>query len=1040
MMSNKIKRNAIKAASVGMAAMMAATPLTAFAAEETPVEGANSVEATKLVAPEGTSETYRAEGATKVAEAATKDANEKLEVAGNELQKAAGTTNPKTEVNAGEAALADVATQLDNIKNANADVVKNEGLNNTAAGDAKTVASDEKTAAQTSADEFNGHADAVATAGTVADAQAQYDAAAKAAETAQNDYNNASARLEELKGQIETNDQVVADAQAHYDAAVENADKDVAKAEEELAAAKKLATDLQTAANAEREKLAQSAAARIVAEQQARDAHVGENGKVKSGESQAFWTDNDTLFYDIIQNYYVPVVKNAKFVSADEKFTRPRANVVGATRAHDENGNYYKVVCEIDGEQQTLYMNYKVEGNKLVIFEKVFVNEDIYYYKDAKGTMHDVDTTASNVVTINSAKYLLKDNGKKTDVVEVGNTSDDGATVVTNVVDDGGFRYEVDKTTGNVVKITTGTVTKVTTTGKTLDGSEEKFNTEAEAIAAGKNAAAKDVKSGETLVEGSEQVTVGSETKYTYDVNYAAKFTATIDLSGITRTRETWRIFTNNTEDVASDIAEEEKEKYRKLIENAGFTILDTDVDVSVVDANELDETHEKEGSFLGVHYKETIKDADGYRTTDDSHITFTFTLKATPGTTYISANAWDLISSILGNRGEKESMAAANALELDGPVLSASRHVIDGKIGRATVNYTAAGVASAGKVTVTDKASATATAGEAAQASIDQTAIDLKNKLGDRATVTGRVWEDSVKAKNETAKTTYSYDKVDYKVTTSKDDVKQDIARTVYDTQDLTKLHVEGYYGNDNYTRRNGLFFEATDAGFNNFLNDYKQNKQNADNIAQKAQDAVTAYGEAQKKVQTLKNELASLKSTSVAGDDIARAEEKARIESELTAAELDLEAAKANVDAIVSRMAGLATVLENRIAFLTPAPAAPAAPAAAGGVVVGGANPAAAQGAGLVRLNPIAAPLANNTLDNGDDAAEEDVNLQQVVNSNDVTTALSDMTLEDDAKANTILGWWWLLIVAVLGGTGYTMYRKFQQKKAAEKIDKTK
>ncbi|MBQ4374042.1 MAG: hypothetical protein II785_08030, partial [Lachnospiraceae bacterium] len=72
--------------------------------------------------------------------------------------------------------------------------------------------------------------------------------------------------------------------------------------------------------------------------------------------------------------------------------------------------------------------------------------------------------------------------------------------------------------------------------------------------------------------------------------------------------------------------------------------------------------------------------------------------------------------------------------------------------------------------------------------------------------------------------------------------------------------------------------------------------------------------------------------------------------------------------------------------------------------------------------------------------ETAEEDVNLQQVVESNDVETARSDMTLEDDAKANTILGWWWLLIVAVLGGTGYTMYRKFQQKKVAEKIDKTK
>ncbi|MBQ1609227.1 MAG: hypothetical protein II092_10255, partial [Lachnospiraceae bacterium] len=176
---------------------------------------------------------------------------------------------------------------------------------------------------------------------------------------------------------------------------------------------------------------------------------------------------------------------------------------------------------------------------------------------------------------------------------------------------------------------------------------------------------------------------------------------------------------------------------------------------------------------------------------------------------------------------------------------------------------------------------------------------------------------------------------------------------------------------------------------------------------------------------------------------NDAVAIAKRAELEVALAQAENDLKTAKNTLDAITGQLTAVATDLANRIAFLTPAPAAPAAPAVAGGVVVGGANPAAAQGAGLVRLNPIAAPLANVTLDgadDADDAAEEDVNLQQVVNSNDVTTALSDMTLEDDAKANTILGWWWLLIVAVLGGTGYTMYRKFQQKKVAEKIDKTK
>ena len=186
------------------------------------------------------------------------------------------------------------------------------------------------------------------------------------------------------------------------------------------------------------------------------------------------------------------------------------------------------------------------------------------------------------------------------------------------------------------------------------------------------------------------------------------------------------------------------------------------------------------------------------------------------------------------------------------------------------------------------------------------------------------------------------------------------------------------------------------------------------------------------------MQNQLDELDKAAKSNDAVAIAK-RAELEVALAQAENDLKTAKNTLDAITGQLAAVATDLANRTAALTPAPAAPAAPAAVGGAVAVDANVAAAP-ARLVRVNPIAAPLANNTLDDADDAAEEDVNLQQVVNSDDVTTALSDMTLEDDAKANTILGWWWLLIVAVLGGTGYTMYRKFQQKKVAEKIDKTK
>ena len=396
-------------------------------------------------------------------------------------------------------------------------------------------------------------------------------------------------------------------------------------------------------------------------------------------------------------------------------------------------------------------------------------------------------------------------------------------------------------------------------------------------------------------------------------------------------------------------------------------------------------------------------------------------------------------IVSIISNAGY-EVVNAVNT----GNVKMDSK-LLDGKWGKKTffaegnttitVTFKKAGL-SAGKVTTKDGASADSKAQENANTAIASVNPSIAGVNVNKKEAT------NVRTSNATSKYAYT----DYEYTTTKSNTQNEkVSEKSYEAAQVQ--HDKGYYSNehfysyvDNKEANKGdiLLFEKSDEKFNNFLAEHKAEVAKQSSIAAKAQAATELYVAAQGRVTALQNQLDELDKDAKSNDAVAIAK-RAELEVALAQAENDLKTAKNTLDAITGQLTAVATDLANRIAFLTPAPAAPAAPAAVGGAVAVDANVAAAP-ARLVRVNPVAAPLANNTLDNADDAAEEDVNLQQVVNSNDVTTALSDMTLEDDAKANTILGWWWLLIVAVLGGTGYTMYRKFQQKKVAEKIDKTK
>lgn len=103
---------------------------------------------------------------------------------------------------------------------------------------------------------------------------------------------------------------------------------------------------------------------------------------------------------------------------------------------------------------------------------------------------------------------------------------------------------------------------------------------------------------------------------------------------------------------------------------------------------------------------------------------------------------------------------------------------------------------------------------------------------------------------------------------------------------------------------------------------------------------------------------------------------------------------------------------------------PGAPAAPAAGGAGVAANVAPAAVEAATTDITTPDTALAAAVPEDN---KAKDD--LTQIMPQAPALVA--------DIADTEHLTWWWLLVVAVLGGTGYAMYKKFQTKKE-EKVTK--
>lgn len=1073
-MSKKLVEGTIKIASVGMAAVMATTPMATLAADADVVssDAQPTVEDIKP-ADDTTTEKQEIQDASEAVEAAQQavrnsEAEEEADQGANDKMETALASNaqmgqdaiaslPTAQIpaegkeDAAEGELSDLAQNISDMKDANTKADAAETQNNGYITDAGEVASELNTDMSTAASDFAARRDAMNNATTTTDTDAAYAQAVAIADAAQAEFNEKSAEYDAILQKISDNNAVIQAAQERYDEAVANASENLEDAKTELAAAKQLATELEAAAEAKKNELLQSGAAAIIA---AQEADFTKNGN-KTGQKEVDWNYKAKIMTAIIEKFYVP--NELKGTNAKATRVQVGEDKVGKEASTDGNAHYYQVTYKDDkGVKHTDYLNYKLDANgDIIIFQKVEKTIDLYRYKvttiDAKGkqttnyyeeeqvdgkSVIRVGNDVYDVATINvgdkAEKYVVLSDGEEdTDTkIEIGDTENNGLTEVTAI--NSGDAEVVDEyidENGKLVKVSQvkGSVTKVTTFNSELTYDDaETAKAEGEAYAAENGTQVGDV-------------TVTSETTYTATASYIPKFTVTIDVSG--EIEHQWLNW-DGSNGAESDIATRMVNHYTEVLTGKDYTVLSSSSNITVEDYDEED-----------LYF--VVKVADGYIAKEGSTITLTFT-KLETETKQVSENTWKAFwqsVDILGWFHDKNNEEIANAQkEADALVLANNGFMLerdwfnwDGNT--ADVTYYKGTIASAqGTSTNAEEAQAVANAALASDLASNKAYKDLglDGILGGKVTgVSTSVYNDRQQVV-ALGTTKYGYSG-QYQNTADNQLISE--TKTTYEAAKLEHVHTTGMYGNDNYNaylvdgnEDHIVMFEnketGKDLGLNNFLQQYRDKKGAYETLASQAQAAKDAYVTAEEKVNAIQASIDALKEQAkVAGLDANQIALQAELTVALEQAERDMTEAEETLKGITGQLAALLTERDARILALTPAPTAPAA-AGAAPVVAAAPVLAAVPGAGVAAAAPafvpganVATPQANVQLDNNNN-----------VTADDVETSLANMTLDDVTEANTIMGWWWLLIIALLGGTGYTMYRKHQQKKAAQTIDKTK
>ncbi len=933
-----------------------------------------------------------------------------------------------------------------------------------AAADAADIASDVKGTMDAANEKADEQVQKIENATTVADANAAYDELAATADQAQqdfedklDDYNNAKALYDEAAA-------LVAKYEKEYNDAIVNADSNAAAAQAELEKAKANAAALEQAVSAAKKAVDDSAATAM---------KIAEKEDLTRTDSGLNWRNEDQLFIAIMENYYLP-----------EKLGIEGAKVTRVQGKDNNEYNYFKAVYkDADGNEQVKYYNFKMDDNgkskdDIVIFEKREVeifgdpNEtpDQYVKDDDQKTVVDVAAGLENGTVVDAdGKYY--EYGSKEDKTLVSNSVITGTSKEDVTVDETSKQenWSYDAETGELVKTVTADVTTITYTEATFT-SDQSYATDAERdeAAAAKEKELEDATGKDATINETEETT----NTYTANGTYIPTFTKTVNVNKEYESGYLW---------YEADSKKEAKEKAfdwakDKIDDDLGdyYRIGDIKSDLSVSMTEEETETYK----IFGKKHTIVTDDSD-YLVTGTVTATYAKVTKQTVSQSTFGA-LWDDIKSLFGGQSTNEKLeeAARKVVEADGGIFL-SANWDDWSFNKATIRYVA-GV----KVTTDEQQTE-----KDAKNAVKKTALEQAKANG-----ASGVYNVKTTGTDAVGHTTYSYS-VDYLKEDKKTTENKTVATETYGNASGLSGQIiqnKNYYDAINKGESDKILLTQKDTDYRAFVDDAKALTGKYDRLLTEAQNANADVATAQAKVDALKAEIEALKGKST---NTKKLEELA---AKLVIAQADRDAAeetlneilekleKAGVtrDEVVDRLTpdtpdggtdgnpggtggnggnpgggtpgttygdlgtdtttdGLATVVTTTTTAAATANTAVAAQAvaangagaanvAAGNAGAGNAaGNAAAGNQGVVTIEDEASPLAASIDDQDTTDTEQNKEDAQTVTIEDEASPL-DASIDQEK-----MSWWWLLIVLVLGATGYEMYRKHQEKKkAAEEI----
>ena len=1042
----------IRAMAVGIAAMLAtATPMTALAAE--PGEGENP-EATKTSGSEAEVNTVvdDAQAAGESADTSVESAEEPVGtvtgdvtdsvVAGEAGTDAKGNDLAQAVIDASDALAGDatgndltkgdtaVETAADNLDAAEGAIVSSDSSLDKAEDaydDAIDAANEAVNTVNEANDAIDAKADDISNATSIEDAQAAYDELSQIAADAEADFNE---KLDEYNTAKEAYDSAAAEVKKYekaYEDAVDLAGSNAEAARVALEAAKKKADALEKALNAAKASVDESAAAALA---------IAEKEKEIASSSGRNWREEDNLFNIILQNYYLPEVAHV----SDAKITR-----VGFD---NDKYNYFKVVCkDAEGNDKVLYYNYKLgtdnkSKDEMIIFEKREVeifgdpNETPDRYIDSKGVEKDIkeglkDGSIFAVVTKNDdgtevTRYFEKEDlGDATVSDDIIESSDVTATSTEDITVDESTKKETYKfdNEGNLVKEVTADVTTITYAGSKFE-SDTDYESDAERDVAA------DAKKAELEGAGAKNVEVAEteETTYVVTGTYIPTFTKTVNVNKEYESKD-------SKFDVLGEVGSETEAKEKALkwakkqIDNdlGDYYLIGTiQNNLSVSMTEEVSHT---EKGWFGKEHKVVDDDSD-YLVTGTVEATYAKVTKETVDKSTIGA-LWDDFKAFLGNgkyTNEDLEEAARAAIEADGGIFVGAEW-FDGGWNKATIKYVKAEKVVSDECDSVEKAEASLAAKILAQLNI--------------ASATGTYNE----SKNTESETKYSFDITYLEKSTEKTENKVVRTETYEDAEALKGEIIQ----NKNFLDgEDSWLMTRQDKDFRAFVDNGVAITGKYDTLLKEAEAATKAVANAQAEVDKLNDEIDKLKENRESNLGALRT-----LSEKLATAELNLEEAEGVLEEIKGKLEDAGVELEDVIERLTPAPGTPGAPATEDGAPGEGPTTVVTTTTTTTTTTPatnLALAGAGNAggANAGNAGNDANAGADGIVNIDDEETALAASVDDVDDTANVVeigdeetplaasvdnetMSWWWLLLIALLGATGYEMYRKHQQKKEA-------